>query len=332
MVKPMARFKPPLVDLVGDFDKTSATPSITHGEIFVTINMNTPRPLNTTGIIVPDGHSAGGPLDMILYFHGDDAPTVKEYFHNRKFKDILDATKKNVVLVAPNLGPKSQYGDFGDAAKVAAYLDRVLGFLVDYGPYSSKPKLGNLIIAGHSGGGRAMQSVATLLGGNADFTLPEAWGFDSMYGKDDPLPAPEPWRVSEPKWKSAATMEDWDRRNATAEEFRWAAWVRAGTGRRFRLFWGTGGTKARTANLDFLSQRRDMTRQIDINPRFFKTAAGLDSEAEAKRTDYLGINPRYPSYHMVYTRIAPEPPPVADHDLVPQTALSRCIEQSSNLS
>lgn len=326
-------YSKPLLDLSGNINKDGALPFVTDGQIFVSYDMKVPGRNNHTGIIIPSGHSAGATIDMILYFHGDGAPPIKDYFRNRKFKDIIDASRANVILVAPQLGASSEFGNFANASDIIAYLKAMLGFLVDYGPYNSAPVIGNLILAAHSGGGRGMQSTAAQLAGNPDFTIPEAWAFDCLYGAGNPLAAPEPLRVAEAGHKSAGSLEDWERLNNAAEEFRWAFWTRAVSGRVFKAFWGAGGTKTRTANLDLWSLLKAAQRTIQVDPHFFKSERKPLFQREDTKGDRIDVNPRSPgiAWETVFSKIVPTPPPVAPHDLVPQTVLGECIAQSGNI-
>jgi hypothetical protein len=151
-----------------------------------------------TGIFMPPGFKGfdgarGLVLNLILYLHGftDTHPgdgvaidgywdaTKNPYFALRE--GLRDNGRKNTILVAPTLGPKSQAG--GLVFWPDHYLDQVLLALVAHSsskyPGGTRPRYLNLVLASHSGGGFPMRKMALGLKRYAS-NLQECWGFDAL--------------------------------------------------------------------------------------------------------------------------------------------------------
>ncbi len=153
------------------------------------------RPM--TGIFVPDGYQPRPELDLILYLHGFKASfpdaSIDQYWDRRRFpywplREGVNESGKNVMLVAPTLGPKSQSGSLTRLGGLEDYLGRVVTALRSFGPYTgrSAPTIRNIILACHSGGGWPMRQLA--VPNRPDrFTarIRECWGFDCLYNTGD---------------------------------------------------------------------------------------------------------------------------------------------------
>ena len=150
-----------------------------------------------TGVFIPEGYEPGAAVDLVLYLHGFKADAIKrdaidQYWNSRRFpygalREGLNASGRNVVLVAPTLGSRSEAGSLLKPSGLDAFLSQVLAALRAHGPHSyagTAPALGNLIFASHSGGGWPMRQLA---GGQdqALAQLRECWGFDCTYNRGD---------------------------------------------------------------------------------------------------------------------------------------------------
>jgi flagellum-specific peptidoglycan hydrolase FlgJ len=150
-----------------------------------------------TGIFVPNSYLPGAAVDLVLYLHGFKADAIKreaidQYWNSQRFpygalREGVTASGRNVALVAPTLGTRSEAGTLVKSGGLDAYLDQVLAALSAYGPQSGAGApltLGNLIFACHSGGGWPMRQLA---GGQdrALGQLRECWGFDCTYNRGD---------------------------------------------------------------------------------------------------------------------------------------------------
>src|SRR5262249_13146223 len=117
---------------------------------------------------------------------------IDQYWNAQRFpygalREGVNASGRNVILVAPTLGSRSEAKRLVERGGLDAYLAQVLAALNAHGPSrraSSAPSLGNLIFACHSGGGWPMRQIA----GGSDRALArlrECWGYDCTYNKGD---------------------------------------------------------------------------------------------------------------------------------------------------
>lgn len=145
-----------------------------------------------TGIFIPSGYKPGATADLILYLHGHKWPkerklSIDQYWDPRRFsfrayREGVAASGRNLILVAPTLGGRSEAGRLVAAGGLDTYLAQVLAAIAAYGPRrgGSAPTLGSLVLACHSGGGLPMRRLAG--GGSAAAgRIREAWGFDCTY-------------------------------------------------------------------------------------------------------------------------------------------------------
>ena len=148
-----------------------------------------------TGIFVPKNFKANFFVDLIVYLHGfkDAIPgnntSIIKYWDGKAFpffalREGVNASGKNVVLVAPTLGPKSQAGSLVKPNGFDAYLDNVVAALNQHLRLAKKAP-GNIvdiryiILACHSGGGAPMLQIAT--GNDKQVSkIKQCWGFDSL--------------------------------------------------------------------------------------------------------------------------------------------------------
>ena len=156
-----------------------------------------------TGVFLPDPGIVGDhrALTVLLWFHGYFVKDIPSLFYQEDTK-ILQAvlnSKRRLVVVAPHLGwfrtkEQSDYNAsaLGGGKACEQYLDQVLGALAKWYQASlidldlkSKPlpkfQIGDLYIAGHSGGGGGIRSSVASLGAYKE-QLRECWGFDCLYG------------------------------------------------------------------------------------------------------------------------------------------------------
>ena len=147
-----------------------------------------------TGIFVPDGYSPQSTVNLIVYLHGytsaypGDGVSIEGYWNASKFpffafREGVNASGKNVIIVAPTLGPKSQAGNLLRPGGLDSFLRQVMAALVAHGPYkqsAAPPNRANIILACHSGGGSPMLRIA-LNNDSRVANLQECWGFDCLY-------------------------------------------------------------------------------------------------------------------------------------------------------
>lgn len=152
------------------------------------------RPL--TGIFIPDGYRFATEVDVILYLHGHKAGhypqgskmAIDRYWSERTtpraaLREAVHKSGKNVILVAPTLGPKSQANTLASAGGLDDYLMRVIKALAGQAGWQGQaaPRLRHLVLAAHSGGGIWMLSMANGRERVIRENLRECWGFDCFY-------------------------------------------------------------------------------------------------------------------------------------------------------
>lgn len=184
------------------------------------------RPM--TGIFIPDNYRMGPQVDLILYLHGHHraAPwpptlTINQYWNAARysyfaFREGLNTSGKNAILVAPTLGPRSQAGRLARAGGLGDYLDAVMAALAAYGPFGQAPTPGTIVLACHSGGGAPMRAIATTTQRYGP-QIKECWGFDCLYN--------------------------------TGDETVWARWAQSRPDANLYIHYGSGGTAARSEAL-----------------------------------------------------------------------------------
>jgi hypothetical protein len=308
------KYSLPLLDLIGVVEHDDdVSPYIKKGQILV----KDPSPLEKSAIIISDGFTKADSINVVLYFHGYRAPPIDQYLKNRKFKDIIDASKKGFIFIAPQLGSQSEF-PIADKDAVA-YVNRMLEMLVQYGPYGSAPKINNLILAAHSGGGAPMLKATGWFKGA--LPVKEAWALDCLYGVGEPVGAPVKEHLHEPDSRTiqkadktkvtipvaaAKTLEEWRQLIKGSVEEKWYLLAKAGLS--VKVFWGNGGTLTRTANLDLLDHLDQGSVNLDLRPEF-----------------YTCPTPEKP------VLITPLPSPRAQHDPLPETVLGECIRDCTFL-
>jgi hypothetical protein len=207
----------------------TTVPAETH---YVTITLGEERPASPmTGIFVPRDYRIPSQVDLILYLQGHhkggafpEDLSIDDYWNVNRFpfwgfREGVNASNKNVILVAPTLGPTSNAGRLKAAGGLAWYLDQVMAALKSYGPFkgaSSAPPLGSIVIACHSGGGIVMRQIALTPQKYLD-NLQECWGFDCLYNP--------------------------------GEETQWVDWAKANPAKRLFIHYGNGGTAPRSRQL-----------------------------------------------------------------------------------
>jgi hypothetical protein len=159
---------------------------------------------SATGVYFPEKYKTGDAIDLVIFLRGYDvkrpkaATAVREYWGSPKhpvlksfqFREEVDRSGKNVVLVVPPLGPTSEAGKLVEPGGVQAFFDRVVGGLAKDGPFAGRKTplaIRHLILAAHSGGGVPLRQLAQELGRDDRYRdkVKACWGFDSIYGVRD---------------------------------------------------------------------------------------------------------------------------------------------------
>jgi hypothetical protein len=167
-----------------------------------------PQPM--TGIFLPENYRFTPQVDLILYLQGHHGSsvqrgkspspgyypsnlTINQYWNQRyypffAFREGVNASGKNVILVAPTLGSSSETGNLIQSNGFDTYIDQVLAAIRTYfAPsmmFDQPLSLDNLILACHSGGGLPMRQIALSKASYAA-KIRECWGFDCTYNTGD---------------------------------------------------------------------------------------------------------------------------------------------------
>jgi hypothetical protein len=151
-----------------------------------------------TGIFIPQNYRIPSQIDLILYLQGHhkggNFPTtlsIDQYWGSPKkypfwrLREGINGSGKNVILVAPTLGPGSETGWLTGVGGLDQYLNQVRAALIAYydrfKQLSDPPYIGDIILACHSGGGRRMQQIVETPQTYTN-NIRQCWGFDCLYG------------------------------------------------------------------------------------------------------------------------------------------------------
>jgi len=142
-----------------------------------------------TGIFIPENYCPLPQIDLIVFLHGfklrthDPSYSIDTYWSLPLFRlrEEVNQSGKNVILVAPTLGPSNQPGSLTCPGGFDRFLERVIEALKLRGPYASSktsPSIRNIILACHSGSGEVMRAIA--MGSDASVAkIQECWAFET---------------------------------------------------------------------------------------------------------------------------------------------------------
>jgi hypothetical protein len=160
--------------------------------LFVKLDLGIADRAQETAIYIPDGFSKGGNIDIVLYLHGFQQPdgvvSISQYLMKDygQLRQRLNASQRNVILVAPTLGPHSQPGNLTAQGGLDVFLGRTLATIRAHAGdgWPDVLVLRNLIVACHSGAGVDERELA---GGSAKAlaSLKSSWGYESLYHDGD---------------------------------------------------------------------------------------------------------------------------------------------------
>lgn len=300
----MPKYERPLLDLDGSVNPGDE-PYVDRGTIFVEDDLDIPGRAPMSAIYVPGAFQPTSFVNVLLYLHGHgNSSSIKDYFHRYRLREIVEDSGKNLVFIAPTLGTRSEAGLLVRPGVIQTYLNDMMGFLHDYGPYKTEdpePRVRTVVMAAHSGGGAAMADIADNIARSTN-NNPECWGFDCQYDTGAPLGAPAPLTVKDPSHAVAPDQAAWENYLLGAVEGSWVTWCQGG--RKFKAFYGGGGTLTRTANLQLYAMQQG-AYGVTVVPSFFDN---------------------YP-----IAAISPIPHAVSAHDFVPKTVLGKCLRETAAL-
>jgi hypothetical protein len=152
--------------------------------------------IGTAMVFVPRAVTAPDDVRMLVYYHGHNGQSSIEGYVNslpqRDFRPLLKS--KQVVLVEPWGGTKSNFGLLATSAGLTTLIERAMHITLYEGPSArpapklerATPQPRSLILAGFSGGGDPLRWV--VIGQKADYIrrLKQVWCFDCMYSGEGP--------------------------------------------------------------------------------------------------------------------------------------------------
>lgn len=137
---------------------------------------------STVVMFIPKGYFITGSVDLVIYFHGwwNNVDSALNQF---KLIEQFSRSKKNAIFVFPE-GPKNSPDSFGgkleDSAGLRIFINEVMKTLQENGKIK-KRKLGQVILAGHSGAYRVM-AFSLMRSGIPEY-VKEVYLFDALYGQ-----------------------------------------------------------------------------------------------------------------------------------------------------
>ncbi len=176
----------PAADLIRPTQlETRPPPGLT---LFVKIDLGIAGQAPETAIYIPDGFSKGSNIDIVLYLHGflqDDGVTAISQYLTKDYGQLrqrLNTSGRNVILVAPTLGAKSEPGKLTAHGGLDLFLGRALASIRAHAGdgWPDVLTLRSLIVACHSGGGVDERLLAGGAG-KAAASLVNCWGYESLY-------------------------------------------------------------------------------------------------------------------------------------------------------
>ena len=181
-----------VVPAPGLFQPKPSDPHAPSGQtLYVEIDLRIEDKVQQTAIFIPDGFTKGDQIDVVLFLHGfqqNDDVSIARYLQEDygKLREGVNASGRNVILVAPTLGKKSEADALVQSGGLDDFLARSLSALRAHGGsgWPDTVSLRSLIIACHSGGGVPGRQIAGLRD-RALVGLKECWGFESLYHPPD---------------------------------------------------------------------------------------------------------------------------------------------------
>jgi hypothetical protein len=135
---------------------------------------------NSVLCVIPENYKPGRQNDFVIHFHGwnNTIDSVNSYFH---LGEQFLAAQKNALFIIPQ-GPKNASDSFGGKVSDAGGLERLMSELTDSliaRKILHSPKVGNIILTGHSGGYSPIAFI--LMHGGLRNQIKEVHLYDGLY-------------------------------------------------------------------------------------------------------------------------------------------------------
>lgn len=139
---------------------------------------------SSVAIFIPKGFKTTGKIDFVVYFHGWNN-NIDSACAQFDLIEQFSESNKNAIFVFPE-GPKNSPDSFGGKLEekdgLKNLIDDVLKFLRENAKFKTT-KVGNIILAGHSGAYRVI-SFCLMQGGYTN-NISDVILFDALYGQTE---------------------------------------------------------------------------------------------------------------------------------------------------
>jgi hypothetical protein len=191
--------------LLGGFAAAAASKvsSLAGTTLYLPIRMSTGT-LSKVGVYLPSRLRATGPVTVIVYLHGNIDPCtapadrgkferdgIEAYWNTARFRclrEALEASGVPAILVAPTLSkrfghkasPSGDRANLDQDGRFDFLLDQTFDALKTRRALPAVATVGDVVLAGHSAGGRVMQEILAAKNRHGANVV-ECWGYECLY-------------------------------------------------------------------------------------------------------------------------------------------------------
>ncbi|WP_448520273.1 hypothetical protein [Rhodoflexus sp.] len=136
---------------------------------------------STTLVFIPRKFIPGREIDIVVYFHGWNNNPDSAIVQFSLINQFIQANKNAILIIpqGPKNAPDSHGGKLERAGLFAAFINEICLKLAADKVIRNNPRIGTIVIAGHSGAYRVMAHI--LMHGGID--IKEVYLFDGLYGQ-----------------------------------------------------------------------------------------------------------------------------------------------------
>jgi hypothetical protein len=138
---------------------------------------------STVAVFVPRGFRPDGPVNLVFFFHGWDS-TIDDAQQRFDLYRQFSLSGARALLVLPEVAwnaPDSFGGKLEEKGGFTRLVNELMGALSTVGVIDASPRLGSIMLAGHSG---AFEVIALILAnGDLAANIQEVCLFDAVYAR-----------------------------------------------------------------------------------------------------------------------------------------------------